>query len=159
MSIQMLLLARRSHPTHGINITSGLTLQGIDFFREYFCNEFRLPVKRQSRVHRRGHGQRSVRQNRFAGLTLATLWTASGLFIASLVYLVEFRVRTVSDALFVAVVIAVSVSVLLLVFGFRALFWGCKFAKGLARRRRHRAEEPDHRAAGGSIRGKRWLPR
>jgi hypothetical protein len=47
-------------------------------------------------------------------LTLATLGTASDLFIASIVYLVKFRVRTISDALFVAVVIAVSVSVLLL---------------------------------------------
>jgi hypothetical protein len=67
----------------------------------------------------------------FATLTLVTLGTATGLLVASLVYFIEFKVQTVSDALFIAVVIAVSVSFLLLLFGFWASIWGGRCSKSL----------------------------
>jgi multidrug efflux pump subunit AcrB len=67
----------------------------------------------------------------FTLLTIITLGVASGILIAALVYFIKFSISKVSDELFIATVIAVCVSGLILFYGVWASIWGGKCPKAL----------------------------
>jgi hypothetical protein len=67
----------------------------------------------------------------FTVFTFVTLGVASGLLIAALVFCIKFELKSISDQLFITIVISSCVSVLLLLYGVWGSIWGGKFPKTL----------------------------
>jgi hypothetical protein len=60
----------------------------------------------------------------FTVLTLLTIGASCALFIAAIVYLAKIQIQSVSETLWVAVIIAMCASFLILCFGIYASWWG-----------------------------------